>query len=248
LSSSKHKISAAEKARLERHFRAASVNMPGFFDEARGKATLWASHLEDNLDRLLWNFMVDDSAERARLLDPEGAAGSFGTKARLAYLLGLIAFEEYIDLKSIAKIRNQLAHSASAFVSFETKPAKDLIVGLKVLQYYPEMTPSQSPDLIFDFACGCLSHRIRYRTRVVLSRNSRRSLPEPVAYRFQYAHDYREITGLTQEEALLFASDAEEIDPGIFYFVEADQLSESSGSQEARLSDGSPNKAPAADG
>jgi DNA-binding MltR family transcriptional regulator len=76
----------------------------------RAAAVLGAAYLDALLEDLLRAFFIDDPAEVNPLLAPDGPAGAFGARIRLAYGLGLLAKDEYFDLKTVQKIRNRFAH------------------------------------------------------------------------------------------------------------------------------------------
>src|SRR6266545_1394404 len=87
----------------------------GFLDEFRlesdrATAVLGAAYLDEEILQLLTQFLVDDENEVRDLLDNERPLGPFGARIRAAYCMGLIAKEEFQDLKLIEAIRNEFAH------------------------------------------------------------------------------------------------------------------------------------------
>ncbi|HYF81267.1 MAG TPA: MltR family transcriptional regulator [Symbiobacteriaceae bacterium] len=73
-----------------------------------GCVVVGAAFLDAELGALL-SLKLIDSPESDQLLG--GALGNFSTRAQVAYCLRLIRRDQYQDLKEIAKIRNQFAHS-----------------------------------------------------------------------------------------------------------------------------------------
>lgn len=69
-----------------------------------------SAFLDALLTDMLTNFLVDDAKEVRRLVQPEGALGSFGARISACYCLGLIGETIQSDLRLIAKVRNRFAH------------------------------------------------------------------------------------------------------------------------------------------
>ena len=76
----------------------------------RGAALLAAAFLDDVLDLMLRSAFVDDADTSDKLLGPGRALESFGSRAHLAYLLGLLGPDIYADINLIREIRNEFAH------------------------------------------------------------------------------------------------------------------------------------------
>ena len=68
-----------------------------------------AAFLDAALASLLGQKLIDSSVSR-KLLDTNGALGSFATRADVAYCLGLISKTLYQDIGLVAQIRNRFAH------------------------------------------------------------------------------------------------------------------------------------------
>jgi DNA-binding MltR family transcriptional regulator len=73
-------------------------------------AIVGAAYLDSLLEELFRAIFVQDKEEANRLLEPDKALGSNGSRYQLAYCLGLIEKHQRDDLKMIAKIRNSFAH------------------------------------------------------------------------------------------------------------------------------------------
>ena len=84
------------------------------------------------------------------LLHPEKALGSFGSRADVAYSIGLVSAKCYKDLRLVAKIRNRFAHSRLA-IGFSDPTIQNLCSNLNewrvLLQGEPEETlESPTPE------------------------------------------------------------------------------------------------------
>ncbi len=93
-------------------------------------AVVGAAYLDSMLDRLLRRVFIDQQQDVDRLLRPDGALGSNGSRYQLAYCLGLITLDQRDDMKMIAKIRNEFAHDFKTS-SFESTPVRDYCSSLK---------------------------------------------------------------------------------------------------------------------
>lgn len=89
----------------------------------RAIAIVGASFLDMHLEHMLAGFLVEDEKETQKLLQPEGALGSFGSRVTMAYCLGLIPKVIRDDLRLVAKVRNRFAHRLTA--SFEDNDIRD---------------------------------------------------------------------------------------------------------------------------
>src|SRR5256714_14391096 len=76
----------------------------------RGVALLAVALLDDVLDVLLRASCVDDSEGVNRLIGPGRPLESFGSRAHVAYCMGLLGADVYSDINLIREIRNDFAH------------------------------------------------------------------------------------------------------------------------------------------
>jgi DNA-binding MltR family transcriptional regulator len=76
----------------------------------RGVALLAVAFLDDVLDVLLRASFVNDSEAVNRLVGPGRPLESFGSRAHLAYCMGLLGADVYNDINLIREIRNDFAH------------------------------------------------------------------------------------------------------------------------------------------
>jgi DNA-binding MltR family transcriptional regulator len=104
-------------------------------DRAAGiiAGTIIDSHLYEVLGRCLCGQSEAYSAKvRKNMFSPDGALGGFGTRANLAYLMGLIGEDAHADLQNFAKIRNSFAHH-SKHNSFETESIRSRCFNFKLV-------------------------------------------------------------------------------------------------------------------
>lgn len=101
-----------------------------FFGEAqnkespRGAVLVACSYIEKLLRETIYNFLIE-SPDRKLLLDVSNAPiGTFSSRIKVAYCLGLISDEERNDCNILRKIRNEFAHNLR--VSFNDKKLIDL--------------------------------------------------------------------------------------------------------------------------
>jgi hypothetical protein len=74
------------------------------------------------------------------LFAPHGELGSFGTRVRLAYAMGIFSQDAYADVTRIEKIRNEFAHRLS-IKSFNDQPVIDLVRHIKINERFPMKGP-----------------------------------------------------------------------------------------------------------
>ena len=108
--------SPLSKEEADRYLRrnALLVDFAGLFDyddpSDRAIAVVGSAFLDMLLSDILREFLVDDAKEVEQLLAPEGPLGTFGSRVRACYCLGLIGPVIAADLRLVGKIRNQFAH------------------------------------------------------------------------------------------------------------------------------------------
>lgn len=109
---------------MERHFdfQAALFEFSRLFayDEPNDRviAVIGGAFLDTSLEHILRSFLPE-SEEVKKLLEPNGLLGSYGSRLKMTYCLGLIDKIIKDDLILIGKIRNKFAHDL--FISFEDK-------------------------------------------------------------------------------------------------------------------------------
>ncbi|MBI2448352.1 hypothetical protein HYV44_02210 [Candidatus Microgenomates bacterium] len=88
-----------------------------FFEELkkesdRGIVLIISTLLEEYLTELLEKKFIDDKKETDEILNgPLAPIGSFSSKIKLSYCLGLINKQDRDNLNTIRKIRNKFAHN-----------------------------------------------------------------------------------------------------------------------------------------
>jgi len=92
----------------------------------RSSALVLANIVENRLTELLRLCMRDDKKLADELFNSSGPLGPFGTKIRLAYMLGLLSQEAYKDLMAVSRIRNKFAHDLSV-TTFSNQQIHDWI-------------------------------------------------------------------------------------------------------------------------
>lgn len=151
----------------------------------RATAVMLGSFLETGLERLLKSVMRTDlnNADRSKLFEYEGAAGSFSSKTILSYALGLIGPISRHDLDLLRILRNEFAHSRMHF-SFNTPEIHAVCDQLKIVNQYGSFPPTRiiaempekrwssgdpihDPRLRFITACNTLSYRMHLKTNGV---------------------------------------------------------------------------------
>ncbi|WP_292656181.1 MltR family transcriptional regulator, partial [Nitratifractor sp.] len=77
----------------------------------RGCALVAAAYLENEITALLLGFFVEQGKSATKeLFDFNGPLGTFSSKIKIAFALGLISKETQISLDVIRRIRNDFAH------------------------------------------------------------------------------------------------------------------------------------------
>ena len=117
-------------------------------DSDRAAAIIAAAYLEDRLRDALRARLVTDEKIESQLFRGSGALAAHGTRVKLGYLLGLYDEKAMKLLNTIAKIRNQSAHSAAP-KTFESDSIHDLCktldIGVKVEGTINAPDGSQTP-------------------------------------------------------------------------------------------------------
>jgi DNA-binding MltR family transcriptional regulator len=81
------------------------------------------AYIDERLSVLLEKYFVDDKSIIQTLFDATGPLGTFSSKLKLAYGIGLLPKNVYTDCNKIRKIRNSFAHISKP-ISFEDEPIK----------------------------------------------------------------------------------------------------------------------------
>src|SRR5262249_55456349 len=108
----------------------------------RGTALIAVAWVDDSLEACLRAFFRDEKNAGDRhqrivdaLLQSDGPLGSFASRIKLAYLLGIITVSLYSDLEIMRKIRNSFAHGRQT-VRFSDQSIKDRCKSLSAAQAF----------------------------------------------------------------------------------------------------------------
>lgn len=102
----------------------------------RGCALVAAAYLDEELEKLLRAFFIDDKKIADALLNNESALGSFSSRIKIGLALGLLSRDIYRELELVRKIRNEFAH-VSHVLMFNSSPVRDWCFNLTYLSDRP---------------------------------------------------------------------------------------------------------------
>ncbi|WP_248885731.1 hypothetical protein [Acidithiobacillus acidisediminis] len=106
----------------------------------RGAALAAAAFAEEILDEILLSFLADVPESKELTKGFAAPIGTFGSKIKLAYVLGLLDKELLNGINISRRIRNEFAHQWTP-VSFETENVQNLVASLSrhsILNSLPE--------------------------------------------------------------------------------------------------------------
>lgn len=121
----------------------------------RGCALMAASFLENEIERLLRDKLVGTSSFIDQLFDFNGPLGTFSSKIKMCYGVGLISKEIMSDLDLIRKIRNDFGHDYKP-IDFNTPAIKSRIENLK--QTFFIKGDATSRQIFNNTVLGILAH------------------------------------------------------------------------------------------
>jgi DNA-binding MltR family transcriptional regulator len=139
----------------------------------RGAALIAASIFDDRLKSILQAFLFESKASGKLTEGFNAPLGTFSSRLSAAYALGLLFEDEYRDIDTIRKIRNEFGHSWQA-VTFK----KDKIIALcKNLSWRgnPDEEKTATPRTRFNLAVSLLIVSLFQREKFVHS--EQRKLP-----------------------------------------------------------------------
>ena len=113
-----------------------------------------ATFLETELENLLKLKLVGTKKQIQELLDYNGPLGTFSSKIKFSYALGLISKTSFQDLEIIRNIRNDFGHSY-ALINFSTRSIYDRIINLK--SYYRDKKGVANRDIFLGTVMVILS-------------------------------------------------------------------------------------------
>lgn len=97
----------------------------------RAVGILSGSVLDENLRKILINFLIDDKNLKKDFLGNQGVLNTFDSRIKACYYMGLIDDIEYKNLETIRKIRNKFAHTFE-YIDFDTQAISDLCKNLYI--------------------------------------------------------------------------------------------------------------------
>lgn len=97
----------------------------------RAVGILSGSVLDENLRKILINFLIDDKNLKKDFLGNQGVLNTFDSRIKACYYMGLIDDIEYKNLETIRKIRNKFAHTFE-YIDFDTQAISDLCKNLAI--------------------------------------------------------------------------------------------------------------------
>lgn len=114
----------------------------------RAVAIVCASILDTQLSDMLKNFMIDDKNIKKDLLEGNSPLSTFSAKIKTAYYLGLISEDEYKNLDTLRKIRNDFAHQLIniSFDNNQSIKARCNNLYIPKNRYVPEVIPRPTED------------------------------------------------------------------------------------------------------
>lgn len=120
----------------------------------RGVVLVWASIIDETLSKILSaHFIVLSKKQSIEMFDHNGPAGSFSSKIKLCFALGLILDDEMNAINLVRKIRNDFAHDIN--VDLDDEPLRSQCLQLGTTFDAPA-TFRENPRLSFSTACGSL--------------------------------------------------------------------------------------------
>lgn len=114
----------------------------------RGTALVIGAYLDDLLAGMLRKHFVNDPTVVEDLLGVDRPLGTFSSRIKLSYCLGLIRRDQWKDLDIFRKIRNACGHTHLT-VSFDKSPIKDLCRNLQQLKHMEKLRQQMPLDVQF---------------------------------------------------------------------------------------------------
>jgi DNA-binding MltR family transcriptional regulator len=131
----------------------------------RGAVLTAGAYLDERLSEMLKGFLAEVKETDDLLFGFNAPIGTFSSRIKAAYSLGLIQENEFKELNTIRKIRNEFGHSWKK-VSFETQQIKDLCSNLPWLGP-TELEEEANAKGRFNFAVAILLTDFLWRARLV---------------------------------------------------------------------------------
>lgn len=107
----------------------------------RGLALYATAHIDNEFETILRDKLVGNANHLDGIFSFNGPLGTFSSKIKLSYSLGLISKTTMNDINTLRKIRNEFAHSNQS-LSFESEKIRNLCSSLQ-LNVQPEDSSSR---------------------------------------------------------------------------------------------------------
>ncbi|WP_269686284.1 MltR family transcriptional regulator [Flavobacterium lacustre] len=130
-----------ENSPFQRFPKIMEINRELQKESDRGCCLIASSLLDNELEQLLKCKLIGSKKHKDELFNFNGSIGTFSSKIKLSYSLGLICKEAFRDLEIIRKIRNEFGHSFEV-ISFDTIKISNEISKLKGQYYKSEIKGS----------------------------------------------------------------------------------------------------------
>ena len=163
---------------------AAPENIRGrgdFLKDIHGKsdrtvAIVAAALLNTHLEQLLTSFFVEDVDEARALLGNDRPLGNFGTRARAAYVCGLISKEEQEDLWAVSQIDEAFTREMGE-LTFADPPVSAWCLDMRLPNKIFLSGEDRTPRRMYVFTVGLLLRQLALR--IDSAARERRLVREP---------------------------------------------------------------------
>ncbi len=150
----------------------------------RAAAIVGAAFIDERLRQYLSRFLIDKPKEVEELFGFDRPLGSFGSRIRTAYCLGLLDDDEYHDLKIIQEVRNAFAHELHGLTFADpwvANKCKDLVLITRGTD--PSLYANDAPRNIFLHTVADLVASMATEQFHLYADNARRVVPAPRHWR-----------------------------------------------------------------
>jgi DNA-binding MltR family transcriptional regulator len=142
----------------------------------RAIAIVGAAFLDTLLEHILFSFLADDDKNVQQIVGFDKALGTFSSRIKMVYGLGLIYEPVRNDLEQVRKIRNKFAHTLD--VSFEDQQIKDWCQNLEWHRKAYVANPPEGATAQELFQVG-VNQLIGYLSGVIsIARGEKRKIPK----------------------------------------------------------------------
>lgn len=152
------------------------MKWPSFVEKFLGEndrsAVIFSSSLlDDILSRILKAFFIEGKISKDLIYGGNVPLGTFSSRIKCAYALGLINKNEYNDLNKIRKLRNMFAHEWGD-IDLEQEDTTQICRSMHYIST-ASLPNEQLPRDCFNTAIGLLFSRLSHRALEVTHREER---------------------------------------------------------------------------